>query len=414
MPLVGGNGHAAEPTDSSSRHSVGSGGSGDLVGGRVNRRTDRGCVAALGLVGLALAGSCSSVRSDVAVTSVGTTDGTVSSTAPPTSPATIPPTVPAGNQGDAGGAAAPTDAPSDVERVCVLEPDTRVGDLTYDELARYELNNGEPIPTLEQYLDLADSAGVGVLPEIKTFAADDGGEPILPSPAQLEQFAEMVDERRGIPEVLIGSFDARILDHFADLRPEWTRVWFRSFVGQDPAHPPTVDEMRQRAPSAEVLGLLNVLYEQGTSGLDGQMYDVPGDFARAGIPLYIWFNVLTGGDSADGGEWALGASPGWDRLTATGPAGIRWMATDTPRAYADWADSLPGGRSSAPAMVAHRGGGSEGISENSLEAFRQAVVDGAAVLETDVQWTRPTAEEPDGIPVLMHDDTINRTMRCRD
>jgi hypothetical protein len=30
-----------------------------------------------------------------------------------------------------------------------------------------------------------------------------------------------------------------------------------------------------------------------------------------------------------------------------------------------------------------------------------------------VQWTAPTAEEPNGVPVLMHDATINRTARCR-
>jgi glycerophosphoryl diester phosphodiesterase len=64
-------------------------------------------------------------------------------------------------------------------------------------------------------------------------------------------------------------------------------------------------------------------------------------------------------------------------------------------------------------MVAHRGGGEDGVSENALSAFRAAIDAGADVLETDVQWTAPTAEEPNGVPVLMHDATINRTARCR-
>jgi len=53
------------------------------------------------------------------------------------------------------------------------------------------------------------------------------------------------------------------------------------------------------------------------------------------------------------------------------------------------------------------------VSENSLSAFRDAIAAGADVLETDVQWTAPTTDEPNGVPVLMHDATINRTVRCR-
>ena len=297
---------------------------------------------------------------------------------------------------------------------CVLAPDTAVVDLTYDELARYELNNGEPIPTLEQFLDLANDAGVGVLPEIKTFAATPGTEPPPPSAGQLEQFATMVADRPDIPEVLIGSFNGSVLEYFAASNPDWTRVWFRGVGGQDPFRPPTVDEMRTRAPSANALGVLNVLYGQGTSPLDGQVYDVPADFATAGIAVYVWFNVITGGDSAQGGEATLGydESPGWDALANLAPANIAWIATDNTAEYAQWARALPAGGPVAPAMVAHRGGGTEAISENSLQAFRQAVADGATVLETDVQWTRPTPDAPNGVPVLMHDATVNRTVRC--
>jgi glycerophosphoryl diester phosphodiesterase len=54
-------------------------------------------------------------------------------------------------------------------------------------------------------------------------------------------------------------------------------------------------------------------------------------------------------------------------------------------------------------LVAHRGG-SKIAPENTLAAFRQAVdVWGADMLELDVHLTR------DGVPVVMHDPTVDRT-----
>jgi len=55
-----------------------------------------------------------------------------------------------------------------------------------------------------------------------------------------------------------------------------------------------------------------------------------------------------------------------------------------------------------PTIVAHRGGRSLGP-ENTLHTFRKALEAGAHVLEMDVRATR------DGIPVLMHDATVDRT-----
>ena len=51
--------------------------------------------------------------------------------------------------------------------------------------------------------------------------------------------------------------------------------------------------------------------------------------------------------------------------------------------------------------------------ENSLAAFQRAVADGAGVLESDVQWTKPEAGQQIGVPVLMHDQWINRTLKCK-
>lgn len=55
-----------------------------------------------------------------------------------------------------------------------------------------------------------------------------------------------------------------------------------------------------------------------------------------------------------------------------------------------------------PANFAHRGA-SIRAPENTLEAFRRAIKDGAGGLELDVHMTR------DGRVVVMHDDTVDRT-----
>ena len=295
---------------------------------------------------------------------------------------------------------------------CTLEPDTRVEELTFAELSRYELNNGEPVPTFAAFLDLADSAKVGVLPEIKYFPATDGGDPVPWTDAQLAEYQKMIEQRKNLKSVLMGSFEDSALAYFKSNKPAWPRIWFRGIGGKDPFAPPTVAEMRERAPSANALGVINVLYVQGTFAPDGKEYDVPKEFADAGIPVDVWFNVTTKGDSPDGAEPFAGVpSLGWTGIVQLSPQNVKWMSTDRVAEYTAWAKS-PAADGAAPTMIAHRGGGEDGVSENSLAAFRQAVKDGAGVLETDVQWTKPTAEDPNGVPVLMHDATINRTTHC--
>jgi glycerophosphoryl diester phosphodiesterase len=52
-------------------------------------------------------------------------------------------------------------------------------------------------------------------------------------------------------------------------------------------------------------------------------------------------------------------------------------------------------------VIGHRGCAGE-IPENTLPSFERALADGAAVLESDVHLTC------DGVPVLLHDDTVDR------
>ena len=55
-----------------------------------------------------------------------------------------------------------------------------------------------------------------------------------------------------------------------------------------------------------------------------------------------------------------------------------------------------------PAIIAHRGGAAMGP-EETVETMRRSLDAGATVLELDVHLTS------DGIPVLLHDDTVDRT-----
>ncbi|POI31702.1 hypothetical protein CIB84_004547 [Bambusicola thoracicus] len=56
----------------------------------------------------------------------------------------------------------------------------------------------------------------------------------------------------------------------------------------------------------------------------------------------------------------------------------------------------------APARIAHRGGAHD-APENTLAAVRQAAENGATGVELDLEFTA------DGIPILMHDETVERT-----
>ena len=59
-----------------------------------------------------------------------------------------------------------------------------------------------------------------------------------------------------------------------------------------------------------------------------------------------------------------------------------------------------------PPVIAHRGARNT-APENSMAAFEAACAQGAAWVETDVKITH------DGIPILMHDDTLDRTTNGR-
>ena len=58
-------------------------------------------------------------------------------------------------------------------------------------------------------------------------------------------------------------------------------------------------------------------------------------------------------------------------------------------------------------IIAHRGNAAD-APENTIESFAQAIALGADALEFDVRVTR------DGVPVVIHDETLYRTTGQRD
>jgi glycerophosphoryl diester phosphodiesterase len=63
-------------------------------------------------------------------------------------------------------------------------------------------------------------------------------------------------------------------------------------------------------------------------------------------------------------------------------------------------------QSQTPILIAHRGGSLE-APENTMASFRHAIEIGARYVELDVQMTR------DGVPVVLHDPTLDRTTTGR-
>lgn len=86
------------------------------------------------------------------------------------------------------------------------------------------------------------------------------------------------------------------------------------------------------------------------------------------------------------------------------------LATSAARAHGPARDRLEGwyrrGDSTRPLVLGHRGASAR-APENTLGAFSAAMVDGGDGVELDVQLTA------DAVPVVLHDDTLDRTTNLR-
>ncbi|MEM1410563.1 MAG: glycerophosphodiester phosphodiesterase family protein, partial [Pseudomonadota bacterium] len=91
-----------------------------------------------------------------------------------------------------------------------------------------------------------------------------------------------------------------------------------------------------------------------------------------------------------------------DEASKSGSAGelARFIDTSTYETAAGYLSCLEG---RAVVVSAHRGGPAPGYPENAVETFVHTLSQVPALIETDVRETK------DGVLVLMHDDTVDRT-----
>ena len=92
----------------------------------------------------------------------------------------------------------------------------------------------------------------------------------------------------------------------------------------------------------------------------------------------------------------------WDRVTA---AGVDWIQTD--RAEEVLARGAMRAIGPNRVKIAHHRGASRYAPENTIESLRKAVALGADFVEFDIRTTR------DGVAVLLHDSSLNRTTSGR-
>ena len=93
---------------------------------------------------------------------------------------------------------------------------------------------------------------------------------------------------------------------------------------------------------------------------------------------------------------------------ACGKASVSATPTDrssNPQYVATGAAAPYSGHCDGPALIAHRGetGDGKNLPENTWQAELNAAAEGATYLNLDVRWTS------DGVPVALHDTTVNRT-----
>jgi glycerophosphoryl diester phosphodiesterase len=77
----------------------------------------------------------------------------------------------------------------------------------------------------------------------------------------------------------------------------------------------------------------------------------------------------------------------------------------TPAAHADPFDDI---------VVAHRGGAVTRFGEGTMLSYKDAVANGAGILEGDIHWTKDSPNDSDSVGsiVIIHDSTLDRVTNC--
>ena len=117
--------------------------------------------------------------------------------------------------------------------------------------------------------------------------------------------------------------------------------------------------------------------------------------------------ALSGGLAACGGASGAHAAANTTRVVGVGAGGSSSGVAVVRPAEADGGVAAPNStrRCDAPMLIAHRGETGDGanLPENTWQAELAAASEGSTYLNMDVRWTS------DGVPVALHDATVNRT-----
>lgn len=216
---------------------------------------------------------------------------------------------------------------------------TKVGDLTYEQLQQYRLNNGERIPSLDQYLELLLERDIWGFVEYKD--ADDTEKYRLYLDALLESGAK----------VYAAGFSTQLLDWVHQQDPEMELMWFGELDSRIGFIPLPIKLKDVPGGSMGNPGFYNIWVQRS---------DVT-EARDLGKRVNVWYNTLTGGDNPTAaGEFdtsGTGLTPeveniidsvsenrkmrghGWEYMAEIG---VHWVSTDWPDWYQGWAHSQTG------------------------------------------------------------------------
>lgn len=174
-----------------------------------------------------------------------------------------------------------------------------VSQSSIDYIKSLELKNGAgKIPLFEDVLKWAKDNDLQVWPEYK---------PETPNQVWVDDYAAKI--KASGANVVVPSFLKPELEQFKTLLPGYPQIWYQDALQLRPVVPADV-------PAGAAAGVINI----------NASADSYATLAKAGIRTYTWYNIITGGDNAEG--WATAA-----RMK---PVGI---ITDYPATYQQWAST---------------------------------------------------------------------------
>lgn len=243
-----------------------------------------------------------------------------------------------------------------------------IRELTYEEVS--QLDAGSWFDPTYSY------AAVPKLDEVFAYMAETGAHVLLEykdtwGPEEAALSASLIEEYGVADQIIAQSFDITTLENLQDQLPDVPRMVLGNIEEDAIAVAEDLDAIGYNPPATDVLENPEWLSEAND----------------AGLATFVW---------------TVNEAEEWQTLTGLGVEGI---ITDHPGQLMGWNERYVAGdpdSGEVPAIVAHRG--NSGVApENTMPAVASAVETGVEYFEIDIFLTA------DGIPVVLHDETLERT-----